>query len=140
MRVLVAEDEPGLRDVIVLGLVEAGFRVDAVARGDEAIDQLRWYDYDVAILDWRMPGAEGVEVVRWARRQERPTAILMLTARDTVADRVTGLDAGADDYLVKPFELSELLARIRALQRRPRGVDAPCCSSVVCRSTRPGAS
>ena len=125
MRVLVAEDEPGLRDVIVLGLVEAGFRVDAVARGDEAIDQLRWYDYDVAILDWRMPGAEGVEVVRWARRQERPTAILMLTARDTVADRVTGLDAGADDYLVKPFELSELLARIRALQRRPRGVDAP---------------
>jgi DNA-binding response OmpR family regulator len=125
MRILVAEDEPGLRDVIVLGLVDAGYRVDAVGRGDEAIDQLGWYEYDVAVIDWRMPGAEGIDVVRWARRHERPTAILMLTARDTVGDRVTGLDAGADDYLVKPFEFSELLARIRALQRRPRGVDTP---------------
>jgi two-component system copper resistance phosphate regulon response regulator CusR len=125
MRVLVAEDEPGLRDVIVLGLADAGYRVDAVGRGDDAIDQLRWYEYDVAIIDWRMPGGEGIEVVRWARSHERPTAILMLTARDTVADRVAGLDSGADDYLVKPFEFSELLARIRALQRRPRGVEAP---------------
>jgi DNA-binding response OmpR family regulator len=125
MRVLVAEDEPGLREVIVLGLVDAGYRVDAVGRGDDAIDQLRWYEYDVAVIDWRMPGGEGIDVVRWARSHERPTAILMLTARDTVADRVAGLDSGADDYLVKPFEFSELLARIRALQRRPRGVDAP---------------
>ena len=125
MRVLVAEDEPGLRDVIVLGLIDAGYRVDAVGRGDDAIDQLRWYEYDVAVIDWRMPGGEGIDVVRWARSRERPTAILMLTARDTVADRVEGLDSGADDYLVKPFEFSELLARIRALQRRPRGVDAP---------------
>jgi DNA-binding response OmpR family regulator len=125
MRILVAEDEPGLRDVIVLGLVDAGYQVDAVDRGDDAIDQLKWYEYDVAVLDWRMPGAEGIEVVRWARSHERPTAILMLTARDTTADRVEGLDSGADDYLVKPFEFGELLARIRALQRRPRGVDAP---------------
>jgi DNA-binding response OmpR family regulator len=125
MRVLVAEDEPGLREVIVMGLVDAGYRVDSVARGDDAIDQLRWYEYDVAVIDWRMPGAEGIEVVRWARRHDRPTGILMLTARDTVADRVTGLDSGADDYLVKPFEFSELLARIRALQRRPRGVETP---------------
>ena len=125
MRILVAEDEPGLRDVIVLGLVDAGYQVDAVERGDDAIDQLRWYEYDVAVLDWRMPGAEGIDVVRWARHNERPTALLMLTARDTVPDRVEGLDAGADDYLVKPFEFSELLARIRALQRRPRGVDSP---------------
>ncbi len=125
MRILVAEDEPSLRDVIVLGLVDAGYQVDAVDRGDDAIDQLGWYEYDVAVLDWRMPGAEGIEVVRWARRHERPTAILMLTARDTTADRVEGLDSGADDYLVKPFEFGELLARIRALQRRPRGVDAP---------------
>jgi DNA-binding response OmpR family regulator len=125
MRILVAEDEPGLRDIIVLGLDDAGYRVDAVGRGDEAIDQLRWYEYDVAVIDWRMPGGEGIEVVRWARSHERPTAILMLTARDTVADRVEGLDSGADDYLVKPFEFSELLARIRALQRRPRGVEAP---------------
>lgn len=125
MRILVAEDEPGLREVLVLGLTEAGYQVDAVDRGDDAIDQLRWYEYDVAVLDWRMPGAEGIDVVRWARRHERPTAVLMLTARDATTDRVDGLDAGADDYLVKPFEFSELLARIRALQRRPRGVEAP---------------
>jgi two-component system copper resistance phosphate regulon response regulator CusR len=128
MRILIAEDEPGLRDVIVLGLVDAGYQVDAVARGDDAIDQLRWYDYDVAVLDWRMPGASGVDVVRWARSQQRPTAILMLTARDLTVDRIEGLDAGADDYLVKPFDFGELLARIRALQRRPRGVDTPVLS------------
>ncbi len=128
MRILIAEDEPGLRDVIVLGLVDAGYQVDAVARGDDAIDQLKWYDYDVAVLDWRMPGASGIDVVRWARSQERPTAILMLTARDLTVDRIEGLDAGADDYLVKPFDFGELLARIRALQRRPRGVDTPILS------------
>lgn len=125
MRVLVAEDDAGLRDVIVLGLQDGGYQVDAVARGDDAIDHLRWYDYDVAILDWRMPGAEGIEVVHWARSNDRPTAILMLTARDAPADRVRGLDTGADDYLVKPFDFGELLARVRALQRRPRGVDTP---------------
>jgi len=123
--VLVAEDDPGLREVLVLGLTEAGYQVDAVDRGDDAIDQLGWYDYDVAVIDWRMPGAEGVDVVAWARRRERPTAIIMLTARDTPADRIRGLDTGADDYLVKPFDFGELLARIRALQRRPRGVDPP---------------
>ena len=125
MRVLVAEDDEGLREVLVLGLTDAGFHVDAVERGDDAIDQLRWYEYDVAVVDWRMPGAEGIEVVAWARRNDRPTAILMLTARDTPADRIRGLDTGADDYLVKPFDFGELLARVRALQRRPRGVDAP---------------
>jgi DNA-binding response OmpR family regulator len=125
VRILVAEDDPGLRDVIVLGLTESGYHVDAVDRGDDAIDQLKFYEYDVAILDWRMPGREGIEVVEWARRRQRPTAILMLTARDTPADRIRGLDSGADDYLVKPFDFGELLARVRALQRRPRGVDAP---------------
>jgi two-component system copper resistance phosphate regulon response regulator CusR len=125
MRVLVAEDDPGLREVIVLGLEDSGYRVDAVDRGDDAIDQLRWYDYDVAIIDWRMPGREGIEVVDWARKHAKPTALLMLTARDTAEDRIRGLDTGADDYLVKPFDFGELLARVRALQRRPRGVDAP---------------
>lgn len=125
VRILVAEDDPGLRDVIVLGLSDSGYHVDAVDRGDDAIDQLKFYEYDVAILDWRMPGREGIEVVEWARRHQRPTAILMLTARDTPADRIRGLDTGADDYLVKPFDFGELLARVRALQRRPRGVDAP---------------
>jgi two-component system copper resistance phosphate regulon response regulator CusR len=125
MRILVAEDDPGLRDVLVLGLEDAGYYVDAVERGDDAIDQLKWYDYDVAIIDWRMPGVAGIDVVAWARRHARPTALLMLTARDTPPDRIQGLDAGADDYLVKPFDFGELVARIRALQRRPRGIDGP---------------
>lgn len=125
MRVLVAEDDEGLREVLVLGLSEAGYHVDAVERGDDAIDYLTWYEYDVAVIDWRMPGAEGIDVVAWARKHDRPTALLMLTARDTPADRIQGLDSGADDYLVKPFDFGELLARVRALQRRPRGVDAP---------------
>ena len=125
MRILVAEDDPGLRDVIVLGLRDAGYHVDSVDRGDDAIDQFRWYEYDVAIIDWRMPGAAGIEVVAWARRNDRPTALLMLTARDAPADRVRGLDSGADDYLVKPFDFGELLARVRALQRRPRMVGGP---------------
>ncbi len=123
MRILVAEDDAGLRELLVMGLEQAGYHVDAVGRGDDAIDQLTWYEYDVAVLDWRMPGAEGIDVVRWARRRKRPTAILMLTARDTPGDRIQGLDTGADDYLVKPFDFGELLARVRALQRRPRGVD-----------------
>jgi two-component system copper resistance phosphate regulon response regulator CusR len=125
MRVLVAEDDEGLRDVLVLGLTDAGYHVDAVDRGDDAIDQLKWYEYDVAVIDWRMPGAEGIDVIAWARKHDRPTALLMLTARDTPADRIRGLDTGADDYLVKPFDFGELLARVRALQRRPRGVDQP---------------
>jgi DNA-binding response OmpR family regulator len=128
MRVLVVEDDAGLRDVLVLGLTEEGYQVDAVEDGDAAIDQLRWYEYDVAVIDWRLPGAQGVDIVAWARRHHRPTALLMLTARDAPPDRITGLDAGADDYLVKPFDFGELLARIRALQRRPRGVDAPVIS------------
>src|SRR5450759_559738 len=125
MRVLVAEDDPGLRQILVLGLKGYGYQVDAAERGDDAIDLLKFYDYDVAIVDWRMHGVEGIDVVSWARKQGKPTAILMLTARDAPPDRIRGLDAGADDYLVKPFDFGELLARIRALQRRPRGVDTP---------------
>jgi DNA-binding response OmpR family regulator len=125
MRVLVAEDDPGLREVLVIGLEDHGYKVDTAERGDDAIDMLKFYDYDVAIVDWRMPGAEGIEVVGWARKHKKPTAMLMLTARDAPPDRIRGLDAGADDYLTKPFDFGELLARVRALQRRPRGVDAP---------------
>jgi DNA-binding response OmpR family regulator len=128
VRVLIAEDDRGLREVLVQGLEDAGYLVDSVDRGDDAIEQLKFYEYDVAILDWRMPGVPGVEVASWARRNERPTAILMLTARDAPPDRIQGLDAGADDYLVKPFDFGELVARVRALQRRPRGVGAPVMS------------
>jgi two-component system copper resistance phosphate regulon response regulator CusR len=125
MRILVAEDDQALQQIIALGLRDSGYHVDTVDRGDDAIDQLRWYDYDVAVIDWRMPGKEGIDVVAWARRNDKPTALLMLTARDAPADRIRGLDMGADDYLVKPFDFGELLARVRALQRRPRGVSAP---------------
>src|SRR5258708_21380768 len=125
MRLLVAEDDPGLREVLGQGLEAAGYVVDAVGRGDDAIEMLRFYAYEVAVLDWRMPGVAGIEVVAWARKHERPTALLMLTARDTPPDRIAGLESGADDYLAKPFDFGELIARIPALQRRPPGVDQP---------------
>jgi DNA-binding response OmpR family regulator len=125
MRVLVAEDDRGLREVLARGLREQGYVVDPVADGSAAVQFLRSYEYAVVILDWRMPGLSGLEVLQWMRRRESPSAVLMLTARDAPADRVTGLDEGADDYLVKPFDFAELLARMRALQRRPRGVQAP---------------
>ena len=125
MRVLVAEDDTGLRDVLARGLRENDYVVDAVGDGEEAVRFLRSYEYELAVLDWRMPGMSGLEVVRWIRRQHRPTPVLMLTARDAHADRVTGLDEGADDYLVKPFDFAELLARMRALQRRPLAVQQP---------------
>jgi len=125
MRILIAEDDPGLRSVLSKGLRDSGYQVDAAENGDEALAYLGAYDYEVAILDWRMPGTSGLDVTRRLRRDRRPTAVLMLTALDTSADRVAGLDAGADDYVVKPFDFPELLARVRALQRRPRGVEGP---------------
>jgi two-component system OmpR family response regulator len=118
VRVLVAEDDPGLRSVLERGLREGGYVVDAVADGEAAVDFLRAYEYEVVVLDWRMPGMTGLEVVQSMRRGGSLVPVLMLTARDTPADRVSGLDGGADDYLVKPFDFDELLARLRALQRR----------------------
>jgi len=125
MRVLIAEDDAGLRSVLARGLQEHDYVVDAVGNGEDAVRFLRSYEYEVAVLDWRMPGMSGLDVVRWMRRNEQRARILMLTARDAPADRVTGLDAGADDYLVKPFDFGELLARLRALQRRPPMVQQP---------------
>ncbi len=119
MRVLVAEDDAALRAVLDRGLRENGYVVDAVPDGDAAELYLRTYDYEVAIIDWRMPGLTGLEVVERLRRRGVRTPVLMLTARDSTADRISGLNGGADDYLVKPFEFGELLARLRALMRRP---------------------
>jgi DNA-binding response OmpR family regulator len=119
MRVLVAEDDRALRDVLERGLQEAGYAVDSVVDGVAAESALRARDYEVAILDWRMPALSGLEVIERARGAGVRTPILLLTARDTPADRVQGLNAGADDYLVKPFDFAELLARLNALQRRP---------------------
>ena len=119
MRVLVAEDDPGLRSVLERGLREHGYVVDAVEDGTAALAYLRSYTYEVAVLDWRMPDTTGIEVVRAMRVRGDRTPVLMLTARDATEDRVEGLNAGADDYLVKPFTFAELAARLSALQRRP---------------------
>ena len=119
MRVLIAEDDGALRSVLERGLKEDGYVVDTVGDGETALRHLRAYDYDVAVLDWRMPALSGLQVVSEARRRGDRTPILLLTARDTPGDRVTGLDEGADDYLTKPFDFRELIARLRALQRRP---------------------
>jgi len=118
MRVLVAEDDEGLRSVLDRGLQENGYVVDAVSDGELALRHLDTYEYEVPILDWRMPKVSGLEVIQRLRRRGSALPVLMLTARDTPRDRVTGLNEGADDYLVKPFDFSELLARVRALQRR----------------------
>jgi DNA-binding response OmpR family regulator len=125
VRILLAEDDLPLRSVLVRGLEENGYVLDAVERGDDALHMLRLYDYAAAILDWRMPGLGGDEVVRQARKAGVLTPMLMLTASDGLPDRVTGLDAGADDYLVKPVSFEELLARLRALLRRPPQVVGP---------------
>lgn len=124
MRLLIAEDDPRLCSLLRRGLSENGYVVDAAARGDDALHLLEVYDYAVAVLDWRMPGLDGVEVIKAARKRRIAVPVLVLTARDGLADRVDALDAGADDYLVKPFQFPELLARLRALQRR-RVASAP---------------
>jgi DNA-binding response OmpR family regulator len=122
VRALIIEDDPGLRSVLVRGLHENDYVVDAVGNGEEAVRYLRSYEYEIVVVDWRIPGMSGVDVIRWMRRNRKQARTLMLTARDTPADRIAGLDAGADDYLVKPFDFGELLARLRALQRRPSSV------------------
>ena len=125
MRLLVADDDDDLRQVLVRGLERAGYVVDAVADGDEALGLLRANEYAACVLDWRMPGPSGLEVVTWVRGRGIHVPILMLTAMDTPRERVQGLDEGADDYLVKPFHYAELLARLRALLRRPGGERRP---------------
>jgi len=123
--VLVAEDDASLGEVLARGLREQGYVVDLVPDGETAAAYLRFYQYEVAVLDWRMPHLSGLDLVQRLRRSGQATPVLMLTARDTPADRIAGLDAGADDYLVKPFDFGELLARLRALQRRPPAVQPP---------------
>lgn len=115
---LVAEDDEGLRSVLERGLRENGYAVDVTGDGEKALLYLDTYEYEVAILDWRMPKVSGLEVVQRLRRRGSGLPVLMLTAKDAARDRVIGLDEGADDYLVKPFDFAELLARLRALQRR----------------------
>lgn len=118
MRLLVVEDDPRLQDVVVRGLREEGYAVDAVGEGDGALYLLSINPYDALVLDLMIPRVDGFEVCRRVRAGGSSVPILMLTARDGVDDRILGLDAGADDYLTKPFAFGELLARIRALLRR----------------------
>ena len=123
MRALIVEDEPKMAALVARALEEAGAVSDTTASGADAVWMAQATAYDVLLLDVMLPDLDGFEVCRRLRAEEIWTPVLMLTARDAVPDRVDGLDAGADDYLVKPFERDELLARIRALLRRrpPRG-------------------
>jgi DNA-binding response OmpR family regulator len=118
MRILVVEDEEAIASFLKQGLVEAGYAVDLATDGTEALHWVSMASYDAIVLDVMLPDRDGVDVCIDIRAQGIATPLLMLTARDSVDDRVAGLDSGADDYLVKPFAFAELLARIRALLRR----------------------
>lgn len=121
MRILVVEDDRKLSDIIQRGLTEIGYAVDAAYDGEEGKEMAEMYPYDLIILDIILPKKDGIEVCLELRHHDIKSRIIMLTSRDTIDDRIRGLDSGADDYLVKPFALAELLARIRALLRREIG-------------------
>lgn len=118
MRILIAEDERDMNRLITKVLTKEGYSVDSCFDGEEALDYLCAADYDAAVLDVMMPKKDGFEVLKALRRQGSKLPVLFLTARDAIQDRVQGLDLGADDYLVKPFDFDELLARIRVMTRR----------------------
>jgi DNA-binding response OmpR family regulator len=124
MRILLVEDEPDLGEAIQRSLSREKYIVDWVLDGTEAWNYLDYSQvhYTVAVFDWLLPGLSGIELCKKLRAQKNPLPILMLTAKDSMADKVTGLDAGADDYLIKPFGMDELKARIRALGRRSQSL------------------
>lgn len=124
MRILVVEDEPDLRRGLCQALREDDYAVDEAADGDEGLYKAQAWDYDAIVLDLMLPGRSGLEVLSTLRK-DKATPVLILTARDAVDDRVTGLDTGADDYLTKPFELAELKARLRSLIRRSSNDPSP---------------
>ena len=125
MRILVVEDEQKVADALREGLEDERYDVVVERTGEAAFFRVNTETFDVVLLDLTLPGRDGLEILRALRQRRMETPVLVLTARDTLEDRVTGLDAGADDYLVKPFAFAELLARIRALVRRGRVSDAP---------------
>lgn len=124
MRVLIVEDEPDLQRVVATALREEDYAVDTADDGEEGLYKAQAWDYDAIVLDVMLPKRDGWSLLS-KLRETKATPVLMLTARDAVPDRVKGLDLGADDYLVKPFELSELIARLRALIRRSKGQARP---------------
>jgi DNA-binding response OmpR family regulator len=121
MVILVVEDEEKIAQFLKRGLVEAGYEVEVVSNGDDAFESAKRQDYDVVVLDVALPGRSGLDVCRALRRQRRTMPILMLSALGSVPDKIAGLDAGADDYLSKPFAFEEFLARVRALLRKKDG-------------------
>ena len=125
MRILVVEDEQKVADALREGLEDERYDVVVERTGKGAFFRVNTETFDVVLLDLTLPGRDGLEILRALRQRRMETPVLVLTARDSLEDRVTGLDAGADDYLVKPFAFAELLARIRALVRRGRVADAP---------------
>lgn len=122
MRILIADDERSLCDVIAKRLSMEGFSADCCYNGEEAMDYLRFAEYDAIVLDIMMPKTTGLELLTWIRNTKNSVPVLLLTAKDAISDRVAGLNAGADDYLVKPFSLDELVARIHAITRRKSGI------------------
>src|ERR1044071_7426546 len=118
MRILVVEDDRKVANFIQSGLSEEGYAVDVLYEGTHAGEQANAFDYDAVVLDLMLPGRSGFQVLRDIRARKRELPVLILTAKDSVEERVAGLDAGADDYMVKPFALAELSARLRALPRR----------------------
>lgn len=121
MRILVAEDEKLLNEMITKTLTREGYCVDSCFNGEEALDFLRMGEFDAVIMDIMMPKTDGITAVKTMRANKDSTPVIFLTAKDSISDRVSGLDAGAEDYLVKPFAFAELLARLRALTRRNSG-------------------
>src|SRR5262245_19855252 len=131
IRILVIEDEPQIADFLVRGLREEGYTVEHASDGDSGWHAHSTTGWDVVLLDWWLPGDDGLSLLRRLRQSDRTTPVLFLTARDAISDRVRGLDAGADDYLCKPFSFEELLARVRALARRREGGSAVLSSHGV---------
>lgn len=126
MRILIAEDEKDLNAIITARLKAEHYSVDSCFDGGEALEFLESAEYDAAVLDIMMPGTDGLGVLKKMRRRNDSTPVILLTAKDSIADRVSGLDAGANDYLVKPFAFEELLARIRVLLRKPADTPKTC--------------
>lgn len=128
MRILVVEDEPNLCNLLKKRLSASGYGVDAVGDGEKAQHYLEMTAYDVVILDWMLPKLDGISLLKRLRMRGMNAPVLLLTAKDSIENRVEGLDAGADDYLIKPFSFDELLARIRVLMRRPAGTRSNAAS------------